>query len=131
MLDMARSRGARIKWGLRALGRGLMWAGGALVLSFLPALASYVPLVGPLAASLAGVATAVASFGAALATSALVIAAAWTRFRPLHASALAAAAAALVAAQGTYLRRQSSQAAEQPLGRAHRGRIRMPHGARV
>ena len=65
-----------------------MWAGGWCVLSFLPLLASHLPFVGGIASSLVGTATSLASLGAALAGSALVIAAAWARFRPASAAGL-------------------------------------------
>ncbi len=107
MLAMARSKSNRIKWLLRAGGAGLMWIGLAMTLSFLPALASYVPFVGGIASGLAGVATSLASLGGALAGSSLVIAAAWARFRPFHAAALAITGAAAAFGQGWFLRQRA------------------------
>ena len=117
MLQLARNRADRLKWGLRALGAGMMWLGLAMSLSFLPALASHIPLLGGLASSLAGVATSLASLGGAFAGSGLVIAAAWARFRPLHAAGLAVAAAATAAAQGWWLRQRALSQSLKPPGR--------------
>lgn len=105
MLRLARSKADQLKWGLRALGAGLMWAGFACTLSFLPAIAAYMPIIGGVASTIAGVATSVAALGGALAGSMLVIAAAWARFRPLHAAGLAAAAAAGAVGQAWLFRR--------------------------
>jgi len=104
MLRLARARADRLKWGLRGLGGALMWAGFACTLSFVPALASYMPIVGGLVSSLAGVATGVVALGGAIAGSSLVIAAAWARFRPLHAAGLATAGIAAAVGQAWFLR---------------------------
>jgi hypothetical protein len=65
------------------------------------------PLIGPYAAGLVGVATSLASVGATLAGSALVIAAAWARFRPVHAATLATAAAGAIFGQAWMLRQRA------------------------
>lgn len=107
MLQLARQKSDRLKWLLRGIGAFAMWGGFAMTLSFLPALASYVPLIGGLAASLTGVATGLAALGGALAGSGLVIAAAWARFRPFHAAGLGLAAAACAAGQAWFLRQRA------------------------
>ena len=93
------------KWGLRVAGWGLMWLGSSLTLSWLPALMGYIPFLGNLASSLVGTAVGIATFGASLGASLLLIALAWVRFRPLHGSLLGVAAAALMYGQALLLRR--------------------------
>ena len=93
------------KWGLRGAGWALMWLGSSLLLSWLPALARYIPFLGELAGSLVGTAVGIATFGASLGASILLIALAWLRFRPLHGSLLGASAAALMYGQALLLRR--------------------------
>ena len=115
MLDLARRKADRMKWLLRGTGAALMWAGGWCVLSFLPLLASHLPFVGGIASSLVGTATSLASLGAALAGSALVIAAAWARFRPASAAGLAGAAMAAAAAQGAWMSRRAARASAEPV----------------
>ena len=53
--------------------------------------------------------------GGALAASALVIAAAWVRFRPLHACGLALAAIGAALGQTALIRRNAAAARQQPL----------------
>jgi len=115
MLRYARRRGNRVKWAIRAGGTLLMWFGGTTLLSFLPALASYLPFLGGFAQSLLGATTSVVALGGALAASALVIAAAWARFRPFHAAGLAATAVAAAFGQAALLRRSAAAARQQPL----------------
>ena len=115
MLNFARRRGNRVKWAIRAGGVVLMWMGGASLLSFLPALAAYLPLVGGLAQSLVGATTSIVALGGAVAASALVIASAWVRFRPLHACGLALAAIGAALGQTALIRRNAAAARQQPL----------------
>ena len=115
MLRYARRRGSRVKWAIRAGGALLMWFGCTSLLSFLPALAGYLPFLGGVAQSLVGATTSLIALGGALATSALVIAAAWARFRPLHAAGLAATAVAAAFGQAAILRRSTAAARQQPL----------------
>ena len=122
MIDLARTKSARVKWALRTVGALLMWAGGSMLLSWLPALLSYLPLFGTVAASFAGVATTLVTLGGAVAVSTLIIAAAWARFRPRHAAALAAATAAAVAGAARLTALHQQQHAARPLGGASRGR---------
>ena len=126
MLRYARRRGNRVKWAIRAGGALLMWFGGQSLLSFLPALASYLPFLGGFAQSLVGATTSVIALGGALAMSALVIAAAWARFRPFHAAGLAATAVAAVFGQAALLRRATADARQQPL--RYRADARAPGG---
>ena len=103
-----------------------MWAGFAMVLSFLPALAAHLPLVGGLASALAGVATSLASLGGALLGSIFVVAAAWARFRPLSAASLAVAGLVGSAGQAWLLRRwHANKPVAAPGGAvpAHRPRV--------
>ena len=107
-------------WLVRGGGGLLMWLGIGSFLSFLPALAAHVPFFGGVAASLVGATTSVVALGGALAASAMVIAAAWLRFRPLHAAGLAAAAVAAAFGQASLLRTRQARAATQPLGPVRR-----------
>ena len=61
MLTHARRFADRRKWALRGVGALIMWGGSAMTLSFLPALASRLPLFGALASSLAGASVALLS----------------------------------------------------------------------
>jgi hypothetical protein len=131
MLDLARRRGGRVTWLLRAAGAGLMWLGGGLLLSFLPALAAYLPFVGTAAAGLVGAAAGLASLGAAMAASTLIIAAAWARFRPLQAGSLAVAAMVAMVAQGALMRRVAEGAGGRPLSMgSRRGSMGRSRGGR-
>lgn len=94
MLRRARADSDRRKWLLRGGGAALMWAGIGLSLSWVPALASRLPLLGGLVGSLAGAGVGLVSLGSAAGLSGLLIAMAWARFRPASALGLLASAAA-------------------------------------
>ena len=95
MIETLRQGNARVKWLLRAGGAGLMWAGLAMGLSWIPAILSRAPLLGGVAASLAGASIGVASFFGALGAASLAVAIAWARFRPVHSAGLLACISAL------------------------------------
>ena len=109
MIDEARGESRRRTWWLRAAGCGLSALGLSLLLSFLPAIAAYVPLLGGVASSLVGAGVGVAAVGIALSSSALLVAVAWVRFRPLFGAGLGALALAAMAAQARVV--QAMQAA--------------------
>jgi hypothetical protein len=80
-------------WMLRGAGAALMWLGLGCSLSWLPALAARLPLLGELAGSLAGAGIGIVSLGGALSLSAGVVALAWVRYRPWRSAVLVAMAA--------------------------------------
>ena len=94
MLRRKRAASDRLKWLLRGGGTALMWLGMGLSLSWIPALASRLPLLGGLVGSLAGAGVGLVSLAGALSASSAVVAIAWARFRPLHSAALLASAVA-------------------------------------
>ena len=109
MIDEARGESRRRTWWLRAAGCGLSALGLSLLLSFLPAIAAYVPLLGGFASSLVGAGVGVAAVGIALSSSVFLIAVAWVRFRPLFGAGLGVIALAAMAAQARVV--QAMQAA--------------------
>ena len=93
MLRAARAASVRSMWMLRGAGAALMWLGLGCSLSWLPALAARLPLLGGLAGSLAGAGIGIVSLGGALSLSAWVVALAWVRYRPWRSAVLVAMAA--------------------------------------
>lgn len=104
MLRRVRRESDRVKWMLRALGTVLLWGGSYLGLSWIPRIAVATPWIGNLLESVAGPAVAVMTLLAAVPAAALIIAAGWARFRPMHASLLGLGAAMLLGGQGYWLK---------------------------
>lgn len=99
MLDEAETAIRKDKWLLRGLGGGMMWLGTHLCLAWVPSLVGHIPFIGGVARGVVGIALNLLTIGTSLGASLLVIAAAWLRFRPLHASMIGAASLALMFAQ--------------------------------
>jgi len=110
MFAAAAGANAAWKWGMRALGSALVWAGWGLVLGPFSYLASWVPLLG----GLVGCAVGLLALSLAAAQTLVVVALAWLWYRPLlSATLLALAAASLFLGYGSLrcLRRGGARAA--------------------
>jgi len=110
MFAAAAGANAAWKWGMRALGGALVWAGWGLVLGPFSYLASWVPLLG----GLVGCAVGLLALSLAAAQTLVVVALAWLWYRPLlSATLLALAAASLFLGYGSLrsLRRGGARAA--------------------
>mmetsp|Transcript_38402 Transcript_38402/g.120961 ORF Transcript_38402/g.120961 Transcript_38402/m.120961 type:complete len:483 (+) Transcript_38402:190-1638(+) len=119
MVQQLRREERAKKWLARAAGCGGMALGLRLILGAATDLISRLPFgIGPLLAALTGPLATLLSIGTGAGLSAIIVALAWVRFRPLAAAALSAAAAAFIYVPAA-------------LARAHRVAPLAPRGARA